>query len=211
MGSGSCSPSRGTGGCCRGPTARGERNARRRRPKVRGNGRYDDGRLDGDEVYANAAQRRAHPGVDDDSLIQDTIESIEETCAVGGPFNGHRSFCVFQERSSYPANGARSAPPTEGQPFSSALSMEQTISRMGLRGAPRRRSRCTGPRRQHGPLSSTRSRTSTMLLALCPALWYCGPALQSTDTHPLSNRQRGRHRDTVQRGCLIRHAQISAS
>ena len=91
MGSGSCSPSRGTGGCCRGPTARGERNARRRRPKVRGNGRYDDGRLDGDEVYANAAQRRAHPGVDDDSLIQDTIESIEETCAVGYPFNWHRS------------------------------------------------------------------------------------------------------------------------
>jgi len=111
----------------------------------------------------------------------------------------------------YPANGARSAPPTEGQPFSSALSMEQTISRMGLRGAPRRRSRCTGPRRQHGPLSSTRSRTSTMLLALCPALWYCGPALLSTDTHPLSNRQRGRNRDTVQRGCLIRYAQISAS
>src|SRR2546422_3306340 len=37
----------------------------------------------------------------------DTIESIEETCAVGCPFNGHRSFCVFQERSSYPANGDR--------------------------------------------------------------------------------------------------------
>ena len=197
MGSGSCSPSRGTGGCCRGPTARGERNARRRRPKVRGNGRYDDGRLDGDEVYANAAQRRAHPGVDDDSLIQDTIESIEETCAVGRPFNGHRSFWVFQ-KVVVPADR-------------SAVGTEQTISRMGLRGAPRRRSRCTGPRRQHGPLSSTRSRTSTMLLALCPALWYCGPALVSTDTHPLSNRQRGRNRDTVQRGCLIRYAQISAS
>ncbi len=97
MESGSCSPSRGTGGCCRGPTARGERNARRRRPKVRGNGHYDDGRLDGDEVYANAAQRRAHPGVDDDSLIQDTIESIEETCAVGCPFNGHRLFCLSRK------------------------------------------------------------------------------------------------------------------
>src|SRR2546427_13168304 len=57
-------------------------------------GHYDDGRLDGDEVYANAAQRRAHPGVDDDSLVQDTIESIEETCAVGCPFNGHRLFCL---------------------------------------------------------------------------------------------------------------------
>ncbi len=97
MGSGSCSPSRGTGGCCRGPTARGERNARRRRPKVRGNGHDDDGRRDGDEVYANAAQRRAHPGVDDDSLIQDTIESIEETCAVGCPFNGHRLFCLSRK------------------------------------------------------------------------------------------------------------------
>src|SRR2546425_1415412 len=30
--------------------------------------------------------------VDDDSLVQDTIENIEEICAAGYPFNGHRSF-----------------------------------------------------------------------------------------------------------------------
>jgi len=76
-------------------TGNAPRNARRSR--VRGNGHDDDGRLDGDEVYANAARRRAHPGVDDDSLIQDTIESIEETCAVGCPFNGHRLFCLSRK------------------------------------------------------------------------------------------------------------------
>ena len=42
------------------------------------------------------------------------------------------AYSVFQARSSDPPNGARSAPPTEGQPFSSALSMEQTISRMRI-------------------------------------------------------------------------------
>ena len=126
MESGSCSPSRGTGGCCRGPTARGERNARRRRPKVRGNGHYDDGRLDGDEVYANAAQRRAHPGVDDDSLIQDTIESIEETCAVGRPFNGHRSFWVFQ-KVVVPADRSAVGDGTDDQPDGIARSSTSAI------------------------------------------------------------------------------------
>src|SRR5437867_4336066 len=43
----------------------------------------------------------------------------------------------------------------------------------------------------------------------CPlVLWPC-PCVYGS--HPLSNRQRGRNRDTVQRGCLIRYAQISAS
>ena len=107
MGSGSCSPSRGTGGCCRGPTARGERNARRRRPKVRGNGRYDDGRLDGDEVYANAAQRRAQASMTiplsktrsraSRKLVPSAVRSMG--IAHSGSFR----------RSSYPPTGALSA------------------------------------------------------------------------------------------------------
>jgi len=201
--SGSCSPSRGTGGCCRGPTARGERNARRRRPKVRGNGHYDDGRLDGDEVYANAAQRRAHPGVDDDSLIQDTIESIEETCAVGCPFNGHRSLWVFQ-KVVVPRTGALSAPPTKGQPFSSALSMEQTISRMRIARSS------TSAIEMHLSPATARPLVEHAVENVDDAAGYYALHFCLRILIPLSNSSEGETGGSVQRWCLIQYAQISA-
>jgi len=55
------------------------------------------------------------PGVNDDALVQDTIDNIEETCAAGCPFNGYRSSVSFMKFVG-PAAGALSAPPREGQP-----------------------------------------------------------------------------------------------
>ena len=49
----------------------------------------------------------------------------------------------------------------------------------GLRGARRRRSRCTCRRRRHGLLSSTRSRTSTMLLGTMPCTSVYGYSFPS--------------------------------
>src|SRR5439155_9092281 len=51
-------------------------------------GGHDHGRFDGDQIDAD--QRHAEPGIDDDAFVQDAVENVDETCAAGGPFNGHQ-------------------------------------------------------------------------------------------------------------------------
>ena len=55
--------------------------------QVRVDRRDDDARFDGDQVDAD--QRDAHPGVDDDALVQDAIQNVDETCAACCSFNCH--------------------------------------------------------------------------------------------------------------------------
>src|ERR1700704_5550728 len=55
--------------------------------QVRVNRRHHHARFNGDEVDAN--QRHAHPRIDDNSLVEYTIENVNETCAAGSSFNGH--------------------------------------------------------------------------------------------------------------------------
>src|SRR5437667_33877 len=56
--------------------------------QVRVDRRHHDARLDGDEVDTN--QRDADPRVDDDPLVEHTIEDVDETRTAGGAFNRHR-------------------------------------------------------------------------------------------------------------------------
>src|SRR5262249_59845007 len=72
-----------------GPRSRRDLADRLRVLEVRVDGGDDDPRLDGDEIDAD--QRHAHPGIDDDSLVQYSIEHVDEAGPAGGPFNWHRS------------------------------------------------------------------------------------------------------------------------
>src|ERR1700730_12563597 len=50
--------------------------------------RHHDARLDGDQIDPH--QRDANPCVDDDSLVQHSVENVNKTCAACCAFNGHR-------------------------------------------------------------------------------------------------------------------------
>src|SRR5215475_14071990 len=50
--------------------------------------RDHDARLDGDQIDPH--QRNADPCVDDDPLVEYSIEDVNETCTARGSFNGHR-------------------------------------------------------------------------------------------------------------------------
>ena len=74
-------------------------------------GRHHDARFDGDQIDAD--ERDTDPGVDDDTLVQHSIEHVDEACAAGGPFNGHRSSscCWLAGSSATPPPGRRKRGP----------------------------------------------------------------------------------------------------
>ena len=67
--------------------------------------RDDDARLDGDQVDAD--QRHAHPGIDDDALVQDAIENVDETCSACCSFNCHSAAPAVASRYRLRRAGAR--------------------------------------------------------------------------------------------------------